>query len=1107
MQTVPSLVGSGTAVAAAALGLVFARPDGDLHPTSAVRSRPRPHTEYGGPSSRSRLSSAPASSRPGTSSASRVPYIKETQYNNNNNNNNNITPLPDNFSSGLPAANSTGQQHPQSSQLTPPRANQRRQPSSQHGDAAEQPIAENARDSVSSAGSWIRRLSLRPLSQHGSFLSSTGPDTQSIAFSHRSSAPILSPTGSVPGPLPPNKLVKRTSSIQPNGPVARPLPPKFSFDQQILHEDVPMLSPIEVPSLSHQEEPRWVSLFHSRAVNVNVKGNRATPERGLDRSSPPLSKRIRAFVGEKKTVYLVKGGMIAAPSGPVEAAFMSDDSTGPGQDLHELERDNSTSEGTPAKSLRRSISFTFSPNNPFSRAGSLRRPKRGVDPKGENNARHVSAPMPQGVARSFLDNPAGPASDAGELQPTPLRHADGGSAPSSRPMKRSRNASSPLPPLSHISTFNFDVSKGVPPPAVQLSQPDSATAGSLYSATTSSLRMRRQGRSSTLNSSDMEVRGFQSGDDDDTDFKSDTMTMFDSVRTMASGRNQAPESPAESMFDESPPSTAVKNNRTKRLSIQEILGRAWEADDRIMEEDESIPTPVRERQERIFLPDTDAEGPAADRLGLERPSLDLSVSNRDVSRFSFDDEFDDEWAREEEEMGFGNHLSPPGSTNSRGVSSNLRLALADGTGEEVVGVPRGLRAAERPRSNIFDWTESVTDKVDADGHFLRPRTVHGKHEMDMRGGRPSNRKGPFAAHVRSQSVPALYEPPDAAKGASQKYGTWGLGTKGASEDWDDDFEFGSADSGEGIDCEDNFAMVVPASIQASQPSLKQHSGQIRELSLLVNDLKRLCRHGRDLDLVNGTHAGLWKEAEGIITLASPDEDELEGMDVESSELDFEHSILSERAADEELDPDLLKKLEDPFETPPDLRMAKTTVIRERPSGRRRSVFSPDDDIFGGGNMSTVDASNSSRPKTPENNINMGGRDVTDIVKSVLDAMQQRSTSGSSHASGGADDKVHFGTNNLKALVKRASDLRDSLSEVIRRADQITQSPARTPRRSDRGKESPAFTRVFTPESRSSSSPPRRLPHSRSSNSALGRVAHDASPSSGLSQRMQMMTVS
>ncbi|KAL2755894.1 hypothetical protein ACRALDRAFT_2027551 [Sodiomyces alcalophilus JCM 7366] len=1146
MQTVPSLVGSGTAVAAAALGLVYALPDSDIHPTSpTTTSRTRPHTEYGGASSRSRLSSAPASSRPGTSSTSRVPCIKETPYRN-------ISPFTDTSSSGQPPANPAGQQHLKSSQLTPPKVNLRRRPSSRYGDPAEQPVAENPRDSISSTGSWIRRLSIRPLSRHGSFLSSIGPDSQSITFSHGSSAPILSPTGSVPGPLPPNKLVKRTPSTQPNGPVGRrrakshlptlrrpatshqrsatllqgnldwdftqgSVPPKFSLDRQILHEDVPLPSPIKAPSLAHQGEPRWLSLFHSRIIKVNARGLRATPERVLDRASPPLSKRIRAFVGEKTGIYLVKAGMITAASGSVAAASESDDATGLGQDLRESEKESSTSEETPTKALRRSISMTFSsPNNPFSRAGSLRRPKRGVvDPRGEYNARHVSAPLPQGVARRSLGDPAGgPASDAGDLQ-TQLHHTDGGPGSSIRPIKRRRNASSPLPPLPHTSSFHFDLSKGVPPAAFPSTRPVPATAGSLYSATASSLRMPRQDRSSTLNSSDtdMEVRGFQSGDDDDTDFRSDTMTMFDSIRTMTSGRNRALESPAESMFDESPPGTAVlNNNRTKRLSIQEILDRAWEADDRIVEEDEkSIPTPVRDRRhERMFLSDTEAADPVPCLFGPERPSLDVSVSNKDLSRLSFEDDFDTEWARgeDEDEMGFGNHLSPPGSMNSRGVSPHMALALTAEPREEATSVPRGLRA-ERPRSNVFDWTEPVTDKADTEGHFPRPRTVHGKQEMDIiRGGRPSNRRGPFAAHVRSQSVPTLYDPPDAAKGALQKpYGTWGLGSKGASEDWDDDFEFGSADSGEGMGCEENFAMVVPASIQASQPSLKQHSGQIRELSLLVNDLKRLCRHGRDLDIVDGSHGGLWKEAEGIIALASPDEDELEGMDVDSSEVDFEHSTLSERAADDELDPDLLKKLEDPFETP-DLRMAKTTVIRERPSGRRRSVFSPDDDIFGGGgHMSTVDTSTASRPKTPENNINMGGHDVTDIVKSVLDAMQQRSTSDSSHRSAGTGDKVHFGTNNLKALVKRASDLRDSLSEVIRRADQITQSPARTPRRSDRGKESPAFTRVFTPESRPASSPPRRHPHSRGSNSALGRAAHEASPSSGLSQRMQMMTVS
>jgi hypothetical protein len=614
-----------------------------------------------------------------------------------------------------------------------------------------------------------------------------------------------------------------------------------------------------------------------------------------------------------------------------------------------------------------------------------------------------------------------------------------------------------------------------------------------------SFRNARHERSSTLNSSDMEIRGFHSGEDEDTDFKSDTM--FDSIRTAASGRARAAESPVESMFDESPPGTAG-NGKSKRLSIQEILGHAWEADNRIMEEDENTQTPVRSGKDtRVFLDHAEIEL----RINRERTSDDYSTSQKEA-RMSFDDDFDDDWARDhnEDDLAWGNRLSPPSSMNSRGVSPNLRFALATANGNDFSELTRDL-SGERPRSNIFDWTETSPEKADADGSSVRPKTVHGKQELDLRGGRTSNRKGAAMAHVRSQSVPVVYDPTDSTKVSTQKYGTWGLGTKGASEDWDDDFEFDGGETDQDADKSGGkFDMVVPASIQASQPSLKQHSGQIRELSLLVNDLKRLCRHGRDLNMLHGPQASLWKEADGIIALASPDEDELEGMDVDSSDVDFEPSTLSDHTSDEVFDSGPLKNLEAAFE-PHDLRMAKTTVIRERPAGRRRSVFSPDDDIFGGNKLATAESSAApSRPKTPENNINMGGHDVTDIVKSVLEAMQQRSTSESTRGSKASDSKLHFGTHNLKALVKRAGDLRDALSEEIRRADQITQSPARTPRRSER--ESPAFTRVFTPEA-APSSPPKRLPHSHSNSSVLSRGSHEASPSGGMSRRMQMMTVS
>ncbi|TQN70913.1 hypothetical protein CSHISOI_04526 [Colletotrichum shisoi] len=1125
MQTAPSLVGTGTAVAAAALGLVFAHPDDELSSTQSASIKRKLASEQDIPPNH-RLPSSPVSSRPGTSSVAQLPTPTDDARH---------ATLPNHqFSFSTTNEPSSARPHrPLSSHFSfaPSLLHSRRASYAKQGDQTAPPSTEDPRDSVSSNGSWMRRLSLRPLSQHGSIRSSLGLDSNSLAFSNGSAAPILSPTGSIPPPLPPNKLVKRPPSAHQNGPVMRRrskthLPslrrPATSHQRSAtlhqIHHDANLIEPIIEPKFSfdHYLQPardgagpppphksadsalqtpksntKWTSFFHTRRANVIA---RSAPDRLIDRSSSTrsfsaITKRILVSSDAKQTVYLISGGMlggtVASPEDVpslVEDDAVIDDTLDVIDGGKDIEEDNTpaTPEDTPTKRSR--ISMHFNSPNWIPRAGSLRRSKRGgagSNDGGVGNKRHVSAPTTTSPGRA-LDDYAAPA-DADGFQSSP-NHPTGTSlnpSPSAQFISCERNSSSPLPPLSRLSSFNVDISRlgasrGAAPSPRSIHPSGSSQASSAFAAYN---RSAQTDRSSTMNSSDFDARDFISGDDDDTDFKSETV--FDSLRTAESDRNRTAETPLDHMFDESPPSTAG-HPKTKRLSIQEILGRSWDADDRIMEEDENMPTPVRVKHEPIIRTDSDVMAP---RYSLERPSNEYSLGSKDFGRLSIEDDFDDDWARDEDEMAYSKQLSPPSSMNSRGVSPNLRMALASISGN--VNTDATHDPSERPRSNIFDWSEPTQEKVDYGSHF-RPKTAYGKQELDIRGGRAAIRKGPTAMHVRSQSVPVVHDPTDSAT-MNPKFGTWGLSSKTVSEDWDDDFEFGGNES-EDKEADKSFAMVVPASIQASQPSLKQHSGHIRELSLLVNDLKRLCRLGRDLDMLGGSNAGVWKEAEGIIALASPDEDELEGMDVDSS------SVMSGFDA---VSPAPVEK-EDPFGEVLELNMSKTAVIRERPAGRRRSVFSPDDDIFGG-NSPAPDELPSPRPRTPENNINMGGHDVTDIVRSVLDAMQQRSISDSAR-----DDKLHFGTNSLKALVKRAGDLRDILSEVVRRADQITSSPARTPRQHS---DSPAFTRVFTPEhTPSPSSPPKKLPQNRSTNSGLGRGSVDASPSSGL-QRMQMMTVS
>jgi hypothetical protein len=326
--------------------------------------------------------------------------------------------------------------------------------------------------------------------------------------------------------------------------------------------------------------------------------------------------------------------------------------------------------------------------------------------------------------------------------------------------------------------------------------------------------------------------------------------------------------------------------------------------------------------------------------------------------------------------------------------------------------------------------------------------------------------------------------------------------------------------------------------------VRAHSGQIRELSLLVNDLKRLCRHGRDLDILSGPMTANWAEAESIIALASPDEDEPEDLGSAKPSMDLNRSKIDDRFLEEGFDGPLLDHVDDPFAIP-EPEMSKTAVVRERHSPRRRSVFSPDDDIFG--NWPLVEGSaTAARPRTPSR-CSSPSRNST-IISTVIEAMkqqQQQQKSASSErvksplaktttaatattnlAEDSSNTKLFFDTNSLQELVKRAGQLRDALSDAVRRAELLTQSPAGTPRRErhhtprshhfqhhqpsrQNPDGSPAFTRVFvdpaaaTASSSSPSSPPRRghgLSNSHSTPSMLSRTSVE-------SPRMQLMTVS
>ncbi|PHH87453.1 hypothetical protein CDD83_8855 [Cordyceps sp. RAO-2017] len=1200
MQTVPSLVGTGTAVAAAASGLVF----GQHSPTAAATTTTSSATAASTASTTA--AAAAAATAPPSATASEFSPAGQTQRRSHARTTSvdrvlDLHQRPNSLPCPRPAttsaAPSIGPEHsrhgtlplspvtsrpplsryqrPQSSQFTTPRAPARgvyfaRQP--------ELSPSGGIGDSVSSNGSWIRRLSIRPLSQQSSPRSSLIADSTSVTFSHSSAAPILGPSSPPPPSLPPNKLVKRPSSTQNNaspgdasprwrprahlpslrrpttshqrsatlqlfraavdvaGPTAHP---KYSFEEPIWPEELLGASPFDArprPDLQ-THDPGWASFFHSRTATIATSGSLQSR---LGDASPAsrgsVVKRIRPEAGDcQYRAHLIKPIMMAPFSASADLSSAPSPVEDPPSRLSRQVLDNlaaSASATTPLTRTRRSLSASLSSASNWvtKRSSSLRRSRRGSERPATGSQRHVSEPaaggdsppvttQPQSTS-SVPENPANVtrAPHAQQvltpLQPPATIHRQ-------RPVSESKSPSSPVPSLSSHSFAahgGTDVLRAAGlargGAATRYARPNQPSGSSTSSTVMSQFaRVSHNERCSMMESSDGDARGFTSGDDDDMDFKSDTF--FDSLRTLSSSRARAVETPLESVYDESPPSTAG-NSRAKRLSVQEMLGRGWDEGNKIMEEeDETSLTPSRVNL-HAGAKLTSSEHSVL--IAEPRSSSDSSEGavaprSKTFEHSSLDDDLDEDedWTRDDDAP-FNNPLSHPsqgGSLGPRGMNPNVRLAMASLGGEAIAPTGTEAQRADRPMSTLFDWSEPpVHGKQEDWGNSLRPRTAYAMPEMDSRGGRSAIRKGPMPTHVRSQSVPVAHDCADISKPIGSKYGTWGMGTKTVSEDWDEDFEFGaggigSKDGTDGKSHEDAFA--VPESIRATQPSVRAHSGQIRELSLLVNDLKRLCRHGRELNMLNGEQRVLWREAEGIIRLASPDEDDVNEYHApppaDVSTLDIKGLSLESRH--ESPAPDQWDSTGD---NPEPIKW-RASVVRERYSPRRRSVFSPDDDIFGGSWPSAED--NSTQPRASSDRPNSSS-DITVVVRSVMESMRQHHRSCAEPARearqlDGTNGRVQFDTGSLKALVKKAGELRDTLSDIVRRADQITQSPAATPRHERRLDSSPAFTRVFDDPG---SSPPRRAAKLRSNNSVIETTpSPEKPPSSSLGSQLPVMTVS
>lgn len=516
--------------------------------------------------------------------------------------------------------------------------------------------------------------------------------------------------------------------------------------------------------------------------------------------------------------------------------------------------------------------------------------------------------------------------------------------------------------------------------------------------------------SSTLTGSDIDARVFTSGDEDDTDFQSDTA--FDSFSTRAAGcggsGRRGP--PIETIFRRSPDVNCSVFESTK---VNAASANTLDSGHRNQVLNKQ-PSPSAHTE----LPGND------DSISF---TWSISTDSRDLA--------DPVGTSPDERMRpllFGPQANNGGTWRSSKPQISVVVPPAPNPDVNQPHSPATLggRCEGDTQKSLFDWSEQQQNNTrDGRSADTRPRTAYGKQLLDTRGGRSSSRGPPSSLHLRSQSVPLsrdLSMSKESLK--SSKFATWGLGNKGASEDWDEDFEFDDSDQQEMSGSGGNSSwepviqtVKVPQTILERQDSLHGQFGHVQELTVLVEELKRLRIRAKTLHILDGPSSELWKEAQGIVNLATSEEEEEDNVKESPS---AEQPTSSPSTAHDDLD------LDWSFEN------AQSKLTNHL-------------------------SSYSKRPPLTER-INPGVRTMPPLrtgtsarSRNTLDTLyQERDTKNPAPA---PRRKLHFDTQSLRDLAVRAGVVTRALKEVVRRAEgvfDVNDGDARIP--------DPPFRSIFSP---------------------------------------------
>jgi len=583
-------------------------------------------------------------------------------------------------------------------------------------------------------------------------------------------------------------------------------------------------------------------------------------------------------------------------------------------------------------------------------------------------------------------------------------------------------------------------------------------------------------RASTLVGSDTEMRGNNTIEEDETDYGGETL--FDSIRTRTTrSASGARDHRIETIFDESPPArksgiVLTQNSVTPTKPAADVDAFGREQED-IMEEDEGLATPVRtirsDRADdgspiaRMHLRSR-SRSPLPSRLSIPSSPPELSKS-LNLGTLEYDDELpeEDEESRwscldEDEELGDGTAnddwavervATPMAMTRP----SPLLVAAGSPTSPHMPDFAIGIgKDSKRDTiTSLFEWSEHPPEKSPGNRSPPRPRTVHGKKDTHDRGSRPVGRRAPSALHVRSQSVPVVPNASDNREVVvTNKFGTWGVGSKGVSEDWDDDFDFGEASANSASTNKDDrdsrridsgIAMRIPQTIRERQVNVVNNISLVREFGLHVEELKTVRARAMSLGLFDedGSLHNILDEIDGVIELADQDTEEFSVAPrlTPPSSPSFDSSAFNDIADGPSA-----------FEArgrarrcvSADISETKATPLNTR--NRRKTLLSSDTGV-----LSSPDSRASTNVPANTFTGTRPRKDSEAIARSVIEALKKGKSGKENYLKlqpVPSNQRIHFDTTTLSRIVPLVNGLVRQVKQQIREVEKLDLSPASSP---------------------------------------------------------------